>query len=822
MRVALLLWSFLTLSAVSEVHAGDGWPVPLHERSEHWCATGEIDQEQERLTRLSELRSRFTGPRIRSENTAPKIRYQDGAFIVPATPSMAPLDAPLDIAEKTTIHFRRLDSERFQIARGEYQYTEKLGRTVRVFSSANGGDWHFVPYPLKFEFPFYDGKRNSVFLSAMKAIYFETPALSSAPQSSALDVFSTAQAMIAPLLHTSASSGVQPALWINDDAADSVTFTWKSQTHSSFEYDIQVTLRANGDISFTYRTLRNISWGTVAVTSGKESWRTTRRSLAAVTDSESDASIASGAIGAALEITRVEINRIGGSDLLEFRIGLKGPLDQKQIPSTGYGYSVEIEGVPQAQLVIYPTSTTYTAGYLAPRSNSPAAAIEGDTLVFRALEKHLVLPSRELKIRVTSGTSPSSVSDSVTTTLFLGSSTSAEIDFANAGGAEEARPLVESFTLSAISPQAIWSEIKKQFGYDDLSFSSVAIFQSFLTDIITYASAYSTVGNPGVDGVSNRSNYGTARPRLPGLMHMNRVDYSFNTRDEVAMHVLGHEFGHHWLYFFRFMDAGVRSTALNPGGGHPAQYVHTPAAFNVYTANDSSVMGGASFTDNGNGTFTTPSPIGYYGYSWHDLYLMGLAAAEEVPPWYYLEGTNLGNAYYPPTGSTYSGTRKNVTIQQVISAMGPRNPAYPNSPKEFKVAMVLLERADAPASEAQLTALRRHRDSFRTYFPIATGGRAKVETITTLPALEPLFDFAPAIVVTGVPVQFHDRSRGAATSWQWDFGNGQRSSERSPVVTFSQNGPHVVTLTVSDGTNTKTTSRTVDVTAVGGSRSRRR
>lgn len=821
MRAAVVL-SILFVATAVQLRAGDRWPAPLHESTTHWCATGEIDQEQERLAALNELRSRLTGPRIRSENTTPRIRYQDGMFIVPATPSMAPLDAPVDLAEKTTIHFRRLDAERYQIARGEYQYVDKLGRMTRAFSSSGGGDWHFVAYPLKFEFPFYDEKRTSLFLSAMKAIYFEAPSLSSAPQSSAIDIFSTPQALIAPLLHATASSGVQPALWINDDAPDAVTITWKSQPHSTFEYDIQATLRSNGDISFTYKTLRNVSWGTVAVTSGKESWRSARRTLAAITDSESDASIPAGAIAGALEITNVEVNRIGGSDLLEFRIRLKGPFDQKQIPAGGYGYSVEIENVLQTQFVVFPTSTTYAAGYLAPRSNSPAATIEGDTLVFRALEKHLVFPSREVKLRITSGTSPAAASDSVTTTLFLGNTSSAEVDFANVNGAEESRPLVESFTLSAISVLAIWSEIKRQFGYDDLAFSSVAIFQSFLTDIITYASAYSTVGNPGVDGVSNRSTYGTNRPRFPGLLHMNRVDFSFNTRDEIAMHVLAHEFGHHWLYFFRFMDGSVRSTALNPGGGHPAQYVHTPAAFNVYTSSDSSVMGGATFTDNGNGTFTTPSTIGYYGYSWHDLYLMGLASPDEVPPWYYLEGSGLGNAYYPPTGGTYSGTRKNVTIQQVISAMGPRKPAYPESPKDFKLAMVLLERPDSPATEAQIAALKRHRNTFKTYFPTATGGRASVETITALPALEALFDFAPSVVVSGVAVQFTDRSRGAATSWQWDFGNGQRSTERSPVVTFPTNGIFEVKLTVGDGTNSKTTSRSVAVTSVGGTRTRRR
>jgi hypothetical protein len=134
-------------------------------------------------------------------------------------------------------------------------------------------------------------------------------------------------------------------------------------------------------------------------------------------------------------------------------------------------------------------------------------------------------------------------------------------------------------------------------------------------------------------------------------------------------------------------------------------------------------MGGGYFTQNGN-TFTT-APASPYGYSWLDLYLMGLAQPEEVPPMYYIAGTTppLGDSYNPPGNITVTGTRKNVTIQQVVDAMGPRTP---QSQRVFHVVFVLV--ASEPAT-ADLTSVDAYRGAFQENFSKATGGRAVVSTL---------------------------------------------------------------------------------------------
>jgi hypothetical protein len=211
---------------------------------------------------------------------------------------------------------------------------------------------------------------------------------------------------------------------------------------------------------------------------------------------------------------------------------------------------------------------------------------------------------------------------------------------------------------------------------------------------------------------------------------MNRIGYRWNADLPRSYHVLSHEFGHRWLYFIDIDKGSGPSSVLQPLGGHPAQYVHTPAAFEVYGAGDSSTMGGAKFDDRGGGIFSVPPDWGYYGYSWHELYLMGLAAPDEVDDWYYVDNSSpqLGGAYYPQPGITVSGTRRNVSIDDVIRAMGPRSPTVATSRKSFKVVFVLLGVPGTDPSAAAIEGLDEQRAWFERQFRVATGHRADVYT----------------------------------------------------------------------------------------------
>lgn len=62
------------------------------------------------------------------------------------------------------------------------------------------------------------------------------------------------------------------------------------------------------------------------------------------------------------------------------------------------------------------------------------------------------------------------------------------------------------------------------------------------------------------------------------------------------------------------------------------------------------------------------------------------------------------------------------------------------------------------------------------------------------------FDFA---AVSGTPgtIQFTDKSQNA-DRYQWIFSDGQASTEKSPVITFKNNGTYSASLTVKNSTTT--------------------
>ena len=67
-----------------------------------------------------------------------------------------------------------------------------------------------------------------------------------------------------------------------------------------------------------------------------------------------------------------------------------------------------------------------------------------------------------------------------------------------------------------------------------------------------------------------------------------------------------------------------------------------------------------------------------------------------------------------------------------------------------------------------------------------------------------------------IDVSFLDRSTGNPTSWEWNFGDGNSSNEQNPTHTYTSAGSYSVSLTVSDGSNSDslTKSNSIFVTSV--------
>jgi hypothetical protein len=61
------------------------------------------------------------------------------------------------------------------------------------------------------------------------------------------------------------------------------------------------------------------------------------------------------------------------------------------------------------------------------------------------------------------------------------------------------------------------------------------------------------------------------------------------------------------------------------------------------------------------------------------------------------------------------------------------------------------------------------------------------------------FSYAPASPLVNHGVVFQDQSTAAATSWNWDFGDGTNSTLQNPVHFYMASGAFIVTMTASNG-----------------------
>jgi hypothetical protein len=163
-----------------------------------------------------------------------------------------------------------------------------------------------------------------------------------------------------------------------------------------------------------------------------------------------------------------------------------------------------------------------------------------------------------------------------------------------------------------------------------------------------------------------------------------------------------------------------------------------------------SPAGGNEWIDNGDGTFTVvPGEPSTVAFNPLDLYLMGLAPPDEVPPFGVLDPTEVPAAPSDPFwGGTFAArsfpwfdelnppmtvtaTRRTLTIDDVIAANGPRVPAS-GSKSSWTLGVVLVVPEDA--TDAELDAAAQDFEPFASQlapaFADATAGLGSLEVVS--------------------------------------------------------------------------------------------
>src|SRR5207247_10712276 len=110
--------------------------------------------------------------------------------------------------------------------------------------------------------------------------------------------------------------------------------------------------------------------------------------------------------------------------------------------------------------------------------------------------------------------------------------------------------------------------------------------------------------------------------------------------DDYARSQIGNAMGQRWSAFVSArvsVNGGVETIPLGPT--HWARGLHAPAPFAFQRPTEASAMGGGVWQDNFDGTFTQLDDDYYVpatGFSYLDLYLMGLITPSEVPDFFML------------------------------------------------------------------------------------------------------------------------------------------------------------------------------------------
>ncbi len=192
---------------------------------------------------------------------------------------------------------------------------------------------------------------------------------------------------------------------------------------------------------------------------------------------------------------------------------------------------------------------------------------------------------------------------------------------------------------------------------------------------------------------------------------------------DYAMSQIGHEMGHRWS---AFVSAKVNGETIDLGPVHWAMGLQARVPFPYQRPIEASAMGGGVWQDNFDGTYTQLDDNYYVpatGYSYLDLYLMGLISPSEVPDFFILR--NLTPAGHDANGHPiYKADRTKVTIQDVIAVEGPRLPDVDHSQKNFNTGMVMVVEHGKTPSPELIERTNGIRERWIDYWTTVTGHRS--------------------------------------------------------------------------------------------------
>ena len=216
----------------------------------------------------------------------------------------------------------------------------------------------------------------------------------------------------------------------------------------------------------------------------------------------------------------------------------------------------------------------------------------------------------------------------------------------------------------------------------------------------------------------------------------------------------GAEFIHRWVSYVFFKTNTtefVEEYNMTIVNGSSKLLGSELAHWSFYVAmNNNTGICGASWIDNGDGTFTsTQSPYvkgTFTLYSDLDLYLMGMIPPEYVEPFFIIDNPHdcrvngipipCPNRFYAPPCVpinliyTVKGGRINITIHDIIDYEGIRIPNHTDSQKVFNMSFILIKEPSYRLTEKEKLELERIVERMVDAWSIQSRGQSKVNIMT--------------------------------------------------------------------------------------------
>ncbi len=204
-------------------------------------------------------------------------------------------------------------------------------------------------------------------------------------------------------------------------------------------------------------------------------------------------------------------------------------------------------------------------------------------------------------------------------------------------------------------------------------------------------------------------------PNDPYQIHPGRIGTG-----DTGLNIFGHEASHRFLAWVSPADASGNQFLLGRQGAH----------WNFNFNSEGSLVEGNRIIDLGPdanprffsaGAGERVSPL--------DQYFFGWRPPEEVPPTFVVLNSSVTNLVAPPAiGARFNGTRREVTVEEMIAAAGGRRvPDHELAPRKYRWAILLITRADQPLPTTMVDKLERYRQALPAFWSKVSEGRSEME-----------------------------------------------------------------------------------------------